>query len=84
VFALPNDLGHSRLGVTASRKVGNAVRRNRAKRIVRELFRRNQALLVDNWDVVVNVHRAMLVQRFDHLEREFVRCSDRLGRVARK
>lgn len=34
-----NDLGHPRLGITASRKVGCAVVRNRFKRHVREFFR---------------------------------------------
>ncbi|MEM1413333.1 MAG: ribonuclease P protein component [Myxococcota bacterium] len=36
--------GSARLGVTVTRKVGNAVRRNRIKRVVREVFRRNRAL----------------------------------------
>lgn len=37
---LDGDAGHSRLGVTVSRRVGGAVARNRLKRRVREIFRR--------------------------------------------
>jgi ribonuclease P protein component len=43
----------TRLGITTSRKVGNAVRRNRAKRLVREAFRRNKAVLPAGIDLVV-------------------------------
>ncbi|MBE7491402.1 MAG: ribonuclease P protein component [Planctomycetes bacterium] len=39
-----NDLGHPRLGLVVSRKFGNAVARNRFKRRLRELFRRNKSL----------------------------------------
>ena len=45
----------SRLGITASRQVGNAIARNRAKRLVRETFRRAGDLLPDGVDLVVIV-----------------------------
>ena len=39
-FVLPNNLSHNRFGITASRKaVGNAVQRNRARRLLKETFR---------------------------------------------
>ncbi len=48
-----NELGYSRLAVVASRKVGSAVVRNRVKRRLRELFRRNKGLLAEPIDLIV-------------------------------
>ena len=54
VIARPNGLGHARLGLAVGvRAAGNAVRRNRVKRIVRESFRANQQEL-PSVDLVVN------------------------------
>jgi ribonuclease P protein component len=57
VFILARSDGEAaRLGITVTRKVGNAVRRNRIKRLVREWFRQRRAEL-DSWDVVVVAKR---------------------------
>jgi ribonuclease P protein component len=47
MFAAGNELGHPRLGLTASRRSGGAVERNRWKRTVREAFRLAQGDLPD-------------------------------------
>jgi ribonuclease P protein component len=46
----PNGLGLSRMGISVSRRVGNAVTRNRVKRLLRENLRRIQ--VEASWDVV--------------------------------
>jgi ribonuclease P protein component len=53
----PDALG-ARLGITASRKVGNAVVRSRIRRLVREAFRATRDLFVADVDLVVIVKSA--------------------------
>src|SRR6266478_1841471 len=62
-FVLPNNLSHDRFGVTASRKaLGNAVQRNRARRLLKETFRlRTSSLsgLLQKYDWVINAKRRL-------------------------
>lgn len=53
VFVRPNKLGLSRIGITVTKKVGSSVVRNRIKRVVREFFRLNKALIETGIDIVV-------------------------------
>ena len=53
VISKANDVGQTRLGITVSGKVGNAVVRNRIKRLVREFFRRHREELPAGLDVLV-------------------------------
>lgn len=43
--------GRTRLGITATKKVGSAIKRNRIKRIIREYFRLNRHGIAGIWDI---------------------------------
>jgi len=70
VFVVPNGRPTSRLGVSATRKIGGAVRRNLAKRRLREVFRR--ADLPQGVDVVVVPKREFFDAEWDALRNDFL------------
>ena len=53
IFFLPNDLNRKRLGIITSKKIGNAVIRNLAKRKIREAFRHIKSRIEPAMDIVV-------------------------------
>ncbi len=61
IYVRPNGSAYNRLGITAGKKVGNAVCRNRAKRLIRLAYRQCEALLPIGIDIVI-VARSTLCQ----------------------
>lgn len=53
VVYLKNNLPYSRFAITIVRKFGNAVERNLAKRIFRELYRLNKHDILTGWDIII-------------------------------
>jgi ribonuclease P protein component len=69
VFARPNDLAHPRLGLSVSRRIGTAVKRNTIKRRLREAFRFLQHDLPRGYDLIIVVrgHGPLLLADYQRL-----------------
>jgi ribonuclease P protein component len=68
VFFLPNSLTVGRLGTVATRKLGGAVQRNRAKRLLREVFRQNK---LPGFDIVILARRELVEAPFASIEADY-------------
>ena len=79
LFVLANGLEIQRCGVAATRKLGSAVIRNRAKRLAREIFRRHK--LTAGYDIVIVPRREILDAPFASLEADYDRVLERRGTV---
>ena len=72
----------ARLGLTVSRRAGNAVRRNRLKRLVREVFRQHRELFPARADVVVIARSENEAASFAEVCREFERAAPAMKMAA--
>ena len=70
LFVVPNGGATARLGVAATKKLGSAVERNRAKRLAREVFRRHK--VAAGLDIVIVPRREMLDAPFSSVEADYV------------
>ena len=74
IFHLNGQPTNQRIGVIASRRVGNAVKRNRGKRIFRELFRIHEAKLPSNCDIIIILRSSYSNYTFEELESHYIKA----------
>jgi ribonuclease P protein component len=74
ILAAPNDLPCVRIGLTASKKIGGAVVRNRAKRLLREIYRRNKYLFPQGHDYILIAKNSMGDTGYHDLTQEIAKA----------
>ena len=81
LYCRPNRRSYSRLGITTGVKLGNAVKRNRARRRIRELYRGEEQALLPGYDIVVVARTRVIYGRYRDLERSFLQLMRKLELV---
>lgn len=78
LYCRKNKLGHNRLGLTASVKLGHAVVRNRARRRLREVYRLNSSRLSTGWDIILVARSRTVTVSWKELNDTFLRLCRKL------
>jgi ribonuclease P protein component len=69
LIALPNEREASRFGISAGRAVGKAVKRNHAKRLIREGLRPFLPLITPGWDIILLARNPMAVANLESTQK---------------
>jgi len=77
LYYMHNDKGRSRLGLAVGKKHGNAVQRNRIKRLLRDIFRRNRDQLECDFDMLLVLRKGNIFATHQELNESFFRLAKR-------
>lgn len=78
IFLRPNDLEISRFGWSIKKALGNAVRRNRIRRRLREVLRLHRGEIAQGWDIVIHPRGSVATAPFLALTDELLRIMPRV------
>ena len=79
LYARPNRLGVNRVGITAGKKLGHAVVRNRVRRRLREIYRLNEDKFTVGWDIVVVARSRCIDADFRKLTVAYLSLAEKAG-----
>jgi len=74
IVHISNDLNFSRMAVVVSKKIGNAVKRNKIKRWIRTLFRMNKPLMDESLDLIIIPKKEIQEAAWPELQEEFLKA----------
>ena len=77
LFVRPNGLDVSRFGWSIKKALGNAVKRNRIRRRLREILRMHRHEMASGWDVVIHPRASVATAEFAGLASELVKTMPR-------
>lgn len=81
VYVKKNRIKTNRLGITATKKIGNAVERNRARRIIKEAYRLLEPELPVGLDIVIVARRKTVFSKMQAVMAVLGSCFSTMGSV---
>lgn len=81
LYMLPNQSSSNRIGFAAGKKLGNAVVRNRVKRMMREAFRLNREKLPDGYDFILVGRKPVVGVKAQEVASAFLNLCGRMFRT---
>jgi len=76
LYVLPVNQDNNRVGIITKKNIGNAVKRNKIKRILREIWRNKCNKLISGCDVVILARKNISNARFSEIEAELIKLID--------
>lgn len=67
-----HDTEEFRLGISVSKKVGNAVVRNRIKRLIKEIVRGNRSKIPEHYDLIIIARKPSVDMEYDQMEKSIM------------
>ena len=84
LYCRKNGQQANRIGLTVSAKLGHAVRRNRLRRRLREIYRTHETAYRPGWDWIVVARTHAMDASYQELERSYLALSARLGLIKKE
>jgi len=77
IYYRKNNLNISRFGITVSKKIGNAVVRNKIKRQLKNIIDKNEKLFPKDLDYIIIVRRSVLEHSFKEIEQFLINLANK-------